>query len=139
MPQDDFAGNSLIQQCPAVKDLIQQFHLRNLGLSKRPQLPPGEACSVAKRIVHSVYCKQKLSNYNGAFFNYEKNLDSPLYNIINDLNKIVSSLADFEKHNSNPLSPINTFKSPYNRNPNIQPSQIQIPPPDNRYQSLRHN
>ena len=112
--------------------MTQQFHLQKLG-------PPGEAGSMAKRIVHSVYCKQNLSNYNGALFNYEKFLDSLLYNIIDDLNKIVSSLPEIANHNFNPLFLMNIFKSPYNRRPYYQPSQIQIPPPDNPYQSLRHN
>ena len=86
--------NSFLQQSPAVKEMTQHLQLRKHRHSKRPQLPPGEAGSRSKRIVHSENCKPKLSNYNESLINCEKYLDSLFQNQINDLNKIVSSVND---------------------------------------------
>ena len=103
LPHDAVATTTALQHCSAVRELTAHLQLSKPRHPKRPQLPPGETCSVTKSIAHSVVYKQKLANYNTALINYDRYLDELLYNQSHDLNNFASNLSAFANQiNSNP-------------------------------------
>ena len=66
LPQDAVATSSHLQQFSAVRQLSRDLQRITPRHPKRPQLPPCEAGTPTKRIVHTAVHKQKLTQYNVA-------------------------------------------------------------------------
>ena len=60
----------LLQQFTAVRKLTRNLQQQKPRHHKRSQLPPGEAGTPTKRIVHTGVYKQNLNQYNEALKHY---------------------------------------------------------------------
>ena len=59
---------------------------------KRPQLPPGEAGTPVRRIVHTAVYKQKLQNYNYTLKLYENHINELLKQTTTELDKSITNV-----------------------------------------------
>ena len=62
--------------------------------SKRPHLPPSDAGTPSKRIVHTAVNKQKLTQYNNALKQHEQYINQPLSEQATELNKKIFTNVD---------------------------------------------
>ena len=99
LPQDAVATSSHLQQYSAVRQLTNDLQQRKPRHPKRPQLPPGEAGTPVRKIVHTTVCKQKLNQYNHTLELFEIHIDellkqttAELDNIITNVDSIVNKL-----------------------------------------------
>ena len=72
-------------------ELTHDLQLRKPRLPKRPQLPPGEAGTPVRRIVHTAVYKQKLFQYNETLKLYDAHIDELLQQTTTELEKIINS------------------------------------------------
>ena len=116
-PQDAVATSPNLQQFSAVRQLTHDLQIQKPRHPKRPQLPHGNG-PPARRLVHTVVYKQKLSQYIDALKMYEKHLDELIYQTTLQLDIINNKL---------PPSKLRKFKSPPFTNRPLSPLTIQIP------------
>ena len=91
LPQDAVTTSPHLQQYLAVRQLTHDLQLRKSRHPKRPQLPPGEAGTPVRRIVHTAVYKQKFSQYNQTLKLYEDHIDELLKQTTAELDKIINT------------------------------------------------
>ena len=116
-PQYAVATSPNLQQFSAVRQLTHDLQIQKPRHPKRPQLSLGNG-PPARRLVHTVVYKQKLSQYIDALKMYEKHLDELIYQTTLQLDIINNKL---------PPSKLRKFKSPPFTNRPLSPLTIQIP------------
>ena len=90
LPEDAVARLSHHQQLSVVRQLTQDLQQRKPRHPKRPQLPPGEAGTLTKRIVDTAIYKQKLNHHKNALKLYELYNNQLLYEQATELDKITN-------------------------------------------------
>ena len=109
---------------PYPRQLTRDLQKREPRHPKRPQLPPGEARTPTKRIVHTVvYKRKKLSTLKL----YELYLKQLLTEQAAELDKIVKVVNVLGNHFT-PPSKLTKFKSYRYNASNLSPLSVQIPP-----------
>ena len=120
LPQDAVATSPHLQQYSAVRQLTHDLQLRNPRHPKRPQLPPGEAGTPVRRIIHTAVYKQKLSQYNQTLKLYEDHNDELLKQTTAELDKTINTKLQ-------PPSKLRKLKHLEYKIPQLSPLLIQIP------------
>ena len=92
LPQAAVATSSHLQQYSAVRQLTSDLQQRNSRNAKRPQLPPGEAGTPVRRIVHTAIYKHKLNQYNYTLKLYENHINELLKQTTAELDKIITKV-----------------------------------------------
>ena len=89
-----------------------RFATKKAPPPKRPQLPPGEAGTPVRRIVHTVLYKQKLHQYNQTLKLYEDHIDELLKQSAAELDKNINNVDSIvTKLQPPPFSKLRKFKS----------------------------
>ena len=95
---------------------------------KRSQLPPGEAGTPVRRIVHRAVYKQKCLQANNNLKLYEHYIDNLLKQTAAELDAITTNVDSVTNIlQSPPVSKLCQFKSPMNNIPPPSPLHFQIP------------
>ena len=127
LPEDAVATSSHYQKFSAVRKLTHDLQQQKLRYFKRPQLPPHEAGTPMKRIVHTTVYKQKLTQYNNALKQNEHFINQLLCEQATELNKIIDNVdATVNKLQSPPQ--LTKFKSSTCKSSQMTPLRIHITP-----------
>ena len=125
LSQDAVATSPHLQQYSAVRQLTHELQLRKHRHPKRTQLPPGEAGTPVRRIVHTAVYKQKLHQYNQTLKLYEDHIDELLKQTTAELDKFVNNVDSVATILRRP-SKLRKFKSPEYKISQLSPLRIQI-------------
>ena len=113
LPQDAFATSPHLQQYSAIRQLTHDLQERKPRHPKRPQLPPGEAGTPVRRIVHTAEYEKNLLQYNTTLKLCENYIDELLKQTTAELDKIITNVDSVvNKLKPPPVSKLRQFKSP---------------------------
>ena len=111
-PHNAVATSTHLQQYSAVRQLTDDLQQRKPRHPKSPQLPPGEAGTPVRRIVHTAIYKQKLQQYNNILKLYENYIFELLKQTTAELDKIIDVDSN-ESKTTNVNSVVNKLKPPH--------------------------
>ena len=129
-PKDAVATSPHFQQYSAVRQLTRDVQQKKPKHPRRPSLPSDVIGKPIRRLVHTVFYKQKLNQYIDALKLYEKHIDELIEQTTFELNKI----------NNKPLpSKLRKLKTP--QPIQLSPLSIQIPSHNcyNHYNCFSYN